>query len=313
MRRRLRPTKDSLDLLLDTMCNAFGGIVLIALLVAILIEKPGDESSKASASGKESLEKLRKVRELQELEEDLNELQTRWEENRELIELVEERDRLARILSNQQKTAALSVVQLNERRRKAAEERTKMLEDLSRLQREVASLESRILDKREAVESLEDEMEELVTSRMSETRPPELRDAGGQQVNLILRHGEIFPVSFIEFYESGEIRSISSNETSLLWRGADARPIRGKGWDVEGDLDRFRGFINGIRQHNKLYAARPSQRMHIAMFVYGDSFSHINTLFGIIDEEGNIARGWEPWEKDRNLAFSADGEKSQVE
>ena len=31
-----RLNKDSLDLLLDTMCNAFGGIILMAVLVALL-------------------------------------------------------------------------------------------------------------------------------------------------------------------------------------------------------------------------------------------------------------------------------------
>ena len=313
MRRRSRPPKDSLDLLLDTMCNAFGGIVLIAILVAILIEKPGDESSKSPASGKESLEKLRKLRELQELEEDLQDLQTRWEENRELIELVEERDRLARILSNRQETAALSVVQLNERLTKAAEERTKLLADVSQLQRELASLESQILDKRESMESLQGEMEELIASRMSETRPPELRDAGGIQVSLIVRYGEIFPVALFEFNSSGDVHGVYDNEESIRWSGPVTTPVQGRGWEATGDNQDFQSLISGISRYNQLHSARPSRRMHIALFVYGDSFNYINPLLEKIDEAGNIARGWEPWERNRIMAFSADGEKSQVE
>src|SRR5215212_2230753 len=36
MSRRRRHQPDSLELLLDTMCNTFGGIIMIALLIALL-------------------------------------------------------------------------------------------------------------------------------------------------------------------------------------------------------------------------------------------------------------------------------------
>ncbi|MEE2826918.1 MAG: hypothetical protein VYE64_09845 [Planctomycetota bacterium] len=37
MNRRSRSTRDSLDLLLDTVCNAFGGIVFISILIVVLL------------------------------------------------------------------------------------------------------------------------------------------------------------------------------------------------------------------------------------------------------------------------------------
>ena len=37
--RRVRRANDSLDLLLDTICNAFGGIVLIALLISLVTQQ----------------------------------------------------------------------------------------------------------------------------------------------------------------------------------------------------------------------------------------------------------------------------------
>jgi hypothetical protein len=60
-------------------------------------------------------------------------------------------------------------------------------------------------------------------------------------------------------------------------------------------------------------AARPTQRFHIAIFVYGDSFETIDPLRALIDEAGNVAHGWEPWKSDEPLGFSSDGRKSQVE
>lgn len=49
MKRRALIPADSLDLLLDTMCNTFGGIILIALLVALL-SRTGGPSAEAPAS-----------------------------------------------------------------------------------------------------------------------------------------------------------------------------------------------------------------------------------------------------------------------
>ena len=36
MPRKLPPQSDSLEMLLDTMCNTFGGIILIALLLSLI-------------------------------------------------------------------------------------------------------------------------------------------------------------------------------------------------------------------------------------------------------------------------------------
>lgn len=48
-RRSIGPKSDSLDLLLDTLCNAFGGIVLIALLLALVTRQArNQETTRAS-------------------------------------------------------------------------------------------------------------------------------------------------------------------------------------------------------------------------------------------------------------------------
>jgi len=43
-RRRQRVQTSSLDLFLDTICNAFGGIMFISILISILIQMRGDSS-----------------------------------------------------------------------------------------------------------------------------------------------------------------------------------------------------------------------------------------------------------------------------
>lgn len=53
MRRRRRDNLDSLELLLDTVCNMFGGVIFIAILLALLAGRSGDTDSSASMPSQE--------------------------------------------------------------------------------------------------------------------------------------------------------------------------------------------------------------------------------------------------------------------
>ena len=66
--RRRRSTVSSLDLFLDTICNAFGGIMFISILISILIQMRGDQSD--STSKKDGIGE-REARELQGTIEEL--------------------------------------------------------------------------------------------------------------------------------------------------------------------------------------------------------------------------------------------------
>jgi hypothetical protein len=44
MRRQRQTSQDSLELLLDTLCNVFGGIILITCLLALMNNRKTDDS-----------------------------------------------------------------------------------------------------------------------------------------------------------------------------------------------------------------------------------------------------------------------------
>src|SRR5687767_9075560 len=94
MSRRRQQQPDSLELLLDTMCNTFGGIILIALLIALLSRDASSETAAAQRG-----ENLR--RELQSIEQQTNEaeqlrqrLQTSDPTIAATLELLTQRDQL---------------------------------------------------------------------------------------------------------------------------------------------------------------------------------------------------------------------------
>ena len=51
MKRRKRVLDDSFDLFLDTITNTFGGVLLIALLIVLMIRETKDSAPEDSHSG----------------------------------------------------------------------------------------------------------------------------------------------------------------------------------------------------------------------------------------------------------------------
>lgn len=312
MRRRSRPPRDSLDLLLDTMCNAFGGIVLIAILVALLIEKPG-EGEKATPVTREELAALRKAAELERLEEEIRATEAVHEEKKLLIELTSRRDELKIALQNRQETETFSMVDLNRKLGTLLAEKNELLTKITALNTEVSSLEQALRQEEEKLTRLENEMKEVIASRTTETRPPELRDASGQQVNIILEHGRIYPIADLKIDESGQIYGFSQNDSSIRWEGDFAFPIAGQGLSVEADTSKLQQLFAGLSRYNRMQASLPSERVFVYFIVYPDSFEVLTPLRELVSSAGEIRDGWKPIEKGQPMGFSSEGKKGQID
>lgn len=312
MKHRSKSNQDSLDLLLDTMCNAFGGIVLIAILVAILIESPDEnDDSDNRPSGDDALQVSLKSRQLANAERELRELRKKREENREIIELIRKRNQMAKLLEARQQTESLTIVELNDRLTSALEEIAQKKRELAEMNETLTLVEAKIENGARELAEIEEQMNQLVASRTSETRPPELRDASGSQFNIILKHGKIYPL-WSEFRtEGGEITGLTEND-DIYWEGSEALPISGSGLDIRTDREQLLRLLRTIRAYNQFHSARPSERFFIALFVYGNSFEILGPLREMIEGVGGIKSGWEPMSNEQPLRFSTEGEKSQI-
>ncbi len=290
MRRRSRGPKDSLDLLLDTMCNAFGGIVLIAILVALLIEKPGDGELPETPTTREDLTVKRKAAELKRLEEEIKTLEAQYEKDKTLIDLITKKNQLTKALEMRQESEALSMVELNEKLGALLEDKSNLLTKITGLTSEVVALESTLSEREATLAQLEEEMEELIASRMSDTRPPELRDASGTQFNIIVEHDRIYPVSDLKFNDVGELYHTVINEDSIDWQGSTAIPRKASGLTIQNDKATLARLFANISRHNRLHRSRPSERIYIIFFVCVNIIQNGNPLAILVQNPslGNV-------------------------
>ncbi|HVJ68507.1 MAG TPA: hypothetical protein VM510_11005 [Caulifigura sp.] len=75
--RASKKKSDSMDLLLDTICNTFGGVLFIALLVVMLVQTSPASREQLSSTNEPSIDQRRAqlIRELNELNDELQQLE----------------------------------------------------------------------------------------------------------------------------------------------------------------------------------------------------------------------------------------------
>lgn len=274
MSRRRRHQPDSLELLLDTMCNTFGGIIMIALLIALLSR---DASPEASAT-----DNLR--RQLQSIEQQTTEAQQLQQRLRvsepnttAAFELLTQRDEL-----RQRIEAARETIESNNTALAAMPQI-----DPAEMEQLVAQLQS----KTNEVQTLQQQIEREMQARQRALRLPRERATGKKTYYFIVRFGRIYPVHAMR---DGR-REL--NTQTLDWRhvegGETAVPKAGLGFDVP--------------TFARLFAEIPAQTYSVHFIVYNDSFPMFLAARQV-PVARNYDTGWEFLPEDKPVIFSVRGE-----
>lgn len=305
---------DSLDLLLDTMCNAFGGIVIIAILVALMINNEG-----SSRTSKDAPEELARI------EEELSRV-------REAIQGINISSRLKMLeLSHlkavgvedavekaEQATVALRSAQMEEKRletekrilsstdlQKGNQELKTELSERREKQSELAAkakeLESRIAETAAKVASLREE-----AGRMKGASKKEIKRPGREILtdlspfNLMFMYDRVYP---IDLFDSAT-GIYTTNQRDIRWRGgADPVPGRGFNLDDADDLKRLAKMIDA--------ASRGSLKIEIQCQVYEDSFVAFEAYREMVHSKLSkpLRIGWHPLLTGQRMSYGADGHK----
>jgi hypothetical protein len=272
-KRRSRGPGDSLDLLLDTICNSFGGIIFIACLVAILArDTPSAPASAMAAADASMLERRIRV-----AEDDLQQLEALASEQAERADhvgsLEQKRQELKSAIASlraeaKSATAALpdttspdALRSLRAANREQAAQLESVLNEIASAEQELARLATRASQLRErtaAAASARREMLRFPRERRSEKSP----------FWVILKHGRVYTVRT----EAGDL-----NRTDLVWteRGAEAvelTPIPNAGKQLPDRKDELAALLRSVS----------AGRQYVTVCLYPDSFDTWRELRGLI-------------------------------
>lgn len=190
-RRRSSHGQDSLELLLDTICNTFGGVLFIAMLVILLLQqtRKGPDAPIPPAASPVELQSLA-IR----LESVAAEL-ARLKENRQSQQSIVDgfapaaiRDQLEqrRRLTNQQDALQAEVD-------KAMAKNAQLASQVESIARDNDSVPGNLEEAVVRRDRAQSELDQVRQSHVQEIRMPVVRSAAGkQEIGLILRYGRLY-------------------------------------------------------------------------------------------------------------------------
>lgn len=187
-RRASEANQDSLDLLLDTICNMFGGIVFIALLVMMMIQPAKEEQAESEEPVSEA--------DLQELADDVELSQTQLARldaaHRQRLQILKDHipDNLQSRIGELEDLAS-SREALGREAQQLRKKNTERLIEINRQKKEAADLDSQVAQARDELARLKAEYTAEAKDR--EIRLPFTKKSGqklGLQVNL--RYGRLY-------------------------------------------------------------------------------------------------------------------------
>ena len=253
----------SLDMLLDTLCNTFGGIILIALLLALSVNKKSVELYEKLVKTDDNQSQL--IREREQLKNSLLDLK---DENIEVMEDLEDdaysmREEIEELKDNlddlnsdssaMEKLAQIErqkLVDLEDAELTIEKERLSMEEELSRL---------------EAIFEHQELSKELKKKPYRKVSLPQQKDTRKKPLPVIVAHGKMYPMISLG------IGSVEKNEDGLLWNQTPDKRFQvkvdpGKGVDPMNE-DALDLFLSSVGDAPRLVR----QNFFLNLFVFSDS------------------------------------------
>jgi hypothetical protein len=253
----------SLDMLLDTLCNTFGGIILIALLLALSVNKKSVELYDKLVKTDDNQSEL--IREREQLKNSLLDLK---DENIEILEDLEDdayskREEIEEIKDNLDdlNSDSSSMEKLAQR----AREKLKDMEDMeTTIEEERLTMEEE-LSRLEAIFEHQELSKELKKKPYRKVSLPQQKDTRKKPLPVIVAHGKMYPMISLN------IGSVEKNEDGLLWNQTPDKRFQVKVDPQKGvdpmNNDALDLFLSSVRDAPRLVR----QDFFLNLFVYSDS------------------------------------------
>jgi hypothetical protein len=284
MSRRTIAQPDSLEMLLDTMCNTFGGIILIALLVALLTrEHRLTETERRALTQNSSM----LDRQIEQLEQEIAEARRQQDQtaapaaNPEVMErsrLAERRDQLRREIEMLQQALQTGQTQLISNTAPASmvigqrvlqESRAVQAAriELTQARVEGEAMQSRIQELQTAMVQASNLLAEARGEQVQRLRLPREHETSRNPYFLILRFGKVYPVYILN---NGQPEP---NTQSLRWIDEPEslrrlEPVATQGLDPIARPPSWTAFLQRF----------PKETYYMVFQVYEDSFPAFTTV-----------------------------------
>jgi hypothetical protein len=279
-RRKGGTSGDSLELLLDTICNTFGGIVFIALLVVLTLRNSAPAVAEPEGGSSASAEELeRSATRLQAVTAELVSLRMARADLARRSESFAP-DEVRRLISERNTLAESADELRSDRDRRNAENATTAAE-LERREAELAAAIQRAAEAEADAARLETELAEVRAAKAQEIRNPLVRPPQTwRHVTAVVRYGRLYV--WHRYGADGERLGLNTDEFVVVEEASGhvvTRPDPTKGIPLSPGASTS----EAIRSRLKSF---PPSRFTITIVLRGDSFERFAVLRNVLIETG---------------------------
>lgn len=278
MSRRRSAPPDSLELLLDTLCNTFGGVLFISMLVVVLLQltgkSPGDRpgavvSSENIAHNNATLRAFR---------DEIDALRQTYDKQRLVVDpgLARAiRDRLAQTQDLVRRRADLS-----QRRDRGLLELGEKEVGLRRIDEQLAELADALKEARKAKFVAEENLARERKARTRTVRSPAIKETRKESIALEVRYGRLY---VLHTFGPGNVRTGPNLEDYVILRetdqGLEVRPNPAAGLLI-AKSDEF------VRALSRRLERFPKESCYLDIIARTDSFETFGDLRSALSELG---------------------------
>jgi hypothetical protein len=276
MSRKKSGNFDSLDLLLDTICNLFGGVLFIAMLVIVLLNLTGEQAA-VQAPDSAAIEKLTSAQiELADSQAELDSLRRAARENEELAKRFA--DPRVRDLLTQSTKKHSSLASVTATHQTNLLEAGKKQDDVNRIATAMQAMQEALDKIKKQLAAVDQQLKQEQQLRTRTVKLPRQKVTSKEQIAYLLKGGRLYAYtrrdsSGAVTRESGDTAETTSGGITYL------EPVPGGGTPVNpaGDTS---GTVAA-----RLAGWDPNQHF-IAICVWPDSFEHFPVVRQILVEDG---------------------------
>lgn len=260
--RKHRSRDSSFDLFLDTICNAFGGIMFIAILISILMQIRHDEQFEVSPDrgGSESDSVALQMR-LESLQSQVEQLAAS-NSDREKI-LYSDSSREIRDLQMQRDSAVERLSKSQQAQKKLLEERIRIEESIRKLQQELQELTNNLSSAKIAVSQRSKELAKALDAAETTATLPKVTSTLKGNLLFAIRYGKLYLISDI----TGNSKLGVNENHVVASRGALNKKVQLKpnaGWDLST--------AEAETAMQSIIGSHPNTDVFFSIAVWSDSF-----------------------------------------
>ena len=294
MRRSSSTIQDgSLELLLDTICNTFGGIVFISMLVVVLLNMSGETASSQPPTDESVLE-------LQQLTAELEAAQARLHT---LHQTTQQRDNtFQKLVSQEQLILARKLVEAESLRAVRVNETVTITKMTADQQNSVNTISQDLDEQKKELDSLNRQlqvqtvsMNQEVESRSQNASPPKLVELPNHRsISMILKGGRLTALSRIS---ANGVETRNAEELNVSVEGGTEFVESKSGSGVAVALDKS----TKAQIQSALIQFSPDRHV-LKIWIWPDSFAHYQVIQEVLAESRFRSKP-EPVRQDTRLNF----------